>query len=276
MLKIGYNSNGFAHHRLDDALAFLADLGYDAVALTPDVGCLDPLTTTPLELRKLSARLAELGLTPVVETGARFLFDARRKHRPNLLEADDGREVRLTFLRRMVEWAHLLGAPVLSLWSGVLPEGQTREGARDRLTDALETLHALAVRRQVTLALEPEPGHFVETLADYREMRDHAPGLFRLTLDVGHVLATGECEPHEAMHTWRSEIVNLQLDDMRRGVHDHLAPGAGDVDWPRLATAVEELDAEVPACFELSRDSHRFHELAPQALAFWRGLSRPA
>jgi L-ribulose-5-phosphate 3-epimerase len=33
-LRFGYGMNGFADHRLDDALAVIAELGYAGVALT--------------------------------------------------------------------------------------------------------------------------------------------------------------------------------------------------------------------------------------------------
>ena len=38
----GYNTNGFAHHRLEDTLRILADLGYGGVALTLDYTVLNP------------------------------------------------------------------------------------------------------------------------------------------------------------------------------------------------------------------------------------------
>jgi tRNA(Ile)-lysidine synthase len=41
-LRFGYGTNGFANHRLADALAVVAGLGYQGVALTLDHDHLDP------------------------------------------------------------------------------------------------------------------------------------------------------------------------------------------------------------------------------------------
>ena len=42
-LRFAYNTNGAANHRLGDAVALVADSGYDGVALTLDHHHLDPM-----------------------------------------------------------------------------------------------------------------------------------------------------------------------------------------------------------------------------------------
>ncbi|RMH05015.1 MAG: sugar phosphate isomerase/epimerase [Planctomycetota bacterium] len=264
MVRLGYNSNGFPHHRLEDALPWLAELGYRAVAITPDVPHLDPRYAAAAEVRRIGRLCAELDLAVVLESGARYLLDPRRKHRPNLLEPDDARDLRLKFLRHMVEWCDLLGARVLSFWSGVVPAGQSEAGARARLADGCANLAALAERYGVTLALEPEPGHLISTVDDWLGFRAEAPAGLRLCLDLGHLLVTGEREPAAALRELAGEIATVQLDDMRRGDHVHRAPGEGEIDFLSVAAALRDLPEDLCACWELSRDGHRFHELAPR------------
>ena len=37
-MRLGYNTNGLAHHRLVDAIDLLADEGYQSIAITLDAG----------------------------------------------------------------------------------------------------------------------------------------------------------------------------------------------------------------------------------------------
>ena len=93
-LRFGYGTNGLTNHRLADALALLADLGYTGVALTLDHCHLDPYAPNTAGQVAAARRLFERhGLAVVVETGARYLLDPRRKHAPTLL--DDEANVRV-------------------------------------------------------------------------------------------------------------------------------------------------------------------------------------
>ena len=108
-MYLAYNTNGLAHHRLDEALRMLADLGYGGVAITPDVPHLDLLRSDESDWERTRALLDQLKLKSVVETGARYVLDPRRKHWPNLCTPDDAAaERRLDWYRRACRLANAL------------------------------------------------------------------------------------------------------------------------------------------------------------------------
>src|SRR3982750_1097918 len=113
-MRLGYNTNGLAHHRLLDAIDRLADEGYESVAITLDAGALDPYEEPTALARQVGAVRSALdarGLARVVETGARYLLNPRAKHDPTLMDADPARRaVRIDFLRRAIDLAGELGA----------------------------------------------------------------------------------------------------------------------------------------------------------------------
>ena len=192
-MRLGYNTNGFTSHALDDALEVIAEIGYRSVGLTLDHYALNPFAADcGAQVARCRRRLESLDLTPVIETGARFLLDPRRKHRPTLLEDDAAaRRVRIDFLERAVDMASELGAPAMSFWSGAGPEGASADALDDRLVAALEPLAERAARRGVVLAFEPEPGMHVTSMGDFDRIRARVPHpAFRLTLDVGHAHLT--------------------------------------------------------------------------------------
>jgi sugar phosphate isomerase/epimerase len=261
--RLGYNTNGFAHHRLDDALRIMAELGYRAVALTPDANHLPPDRATTADLRALRALLGELDLAVVVETGARYVLDARRKHRPTLLERDAAdRARRLDYLERCARIAAELGGDTVSLWSGIPTADVTRDDAWRHLVDGVAQLGRRLEPLGVRIAFEPEPGMLVETLAQWEALRDAvgAPD-FGLALDVGHVPVTETCSAGDAIRRYGAALRTVHLDDSRDRVHEHLQVGEGELDWTDIVRALREVRFDGIAAFELSRHSHA----APQA-----------
>ncbi len=271
MARIYYNTNGFAFHRLDDVIRILAELGYDGVALTPDVHHLDPFHTTTDEVRAFRVALEAHGLGVVIETGARFVLDPRRKHRPSLLDEPEDAARRVDFLHRCVDLAADVAAPVVTLWSGNGPDGLTDEGMVERLTSGLRSVCAHGAQRGVRIGFEPEPGMAVETAAQWTAVRDAVdhPAL-GLTLDVGHVLANCEGDPADVIREHAADLLVLQVDDHRAGVHEHLAFGDGEVEFPAVGAAVRESGFTGPIEVELSRHSATAPATAADSIAFLR------
>ena len=280
MFRLAYNTNGLAHHRLDDALRLLADLGYEGVALTPDVGALDPLRLDPRAVERTRATCEELGLAIAVESGARFVLDPRRKHFPTLVERDpEDRARRVDFLVRTLTLAREIGADVVSFWAGAAPEGVSGDAASaagdnveavwTRLVDGVRAVLDAARERGVALAFEPEPGMFVERPSGYLELcrRLGADGDdLGLCLDVGHLLCTGDVPVGPVIEAFGPRLAQVHLDDIAGGVHEHRMFGEGDLDLGAALRALIATGYRGLAAVELSRDSHRGAWAAEQAL----------
>jgi sugar phosphate isomerase/epimerase len=270
-MLLGYNTNGFAHHRLEDALAVLAELGYQSVALTLDHHALNPYDADlPRQLAAVRRLLGPLSLRSVVETGARFLLDVRRKHQPTLVSAAaPDRERRLDFLRRAVDVARALGSDAVSFWSGTPLDDAPREEPLARLVEGCCRLCDYAAERDVRLAFEPEPGMFIDTMDRFAELHERVghPS-FGLTLDVGHLHCQREEPIADHIRRWRHLLWNVHIEDMRRGVHDHLMFGEGEIDFPPVLRALDEVGYASGIHVELSRHSHNAVETARRALAY--------
>lgn len=262
-MLLGYHSNSLQNHRLDDALQLLATNGFAAVAITPDTCHLDPVATTDRELDAVAARLRELELHPVMETGARFLLDPAHKHEPTLMTRDRAaRDRRLEYSAQVAAMGARLGARVLSFWTGI--DRQPGDDSRDRMLDGIRETCRRVRAEGLEPALEPEPGMALETVADWRAVRDQlGAGAPSLTLDVGHVYAVPEGDPVELVRSCVSFLAQVHLEDMRHGIHEHLLPGSGDVDFQGVLSALKSGGYDHAVCFELSRSSH----CAPAAMA---------
>lgn len=273
-LRFAYNTNGTAHHRLDDAIDLIAEAGYQGVALTLDIHHLDPFAESwRPEAQRVSSRLQRLGLGSVIETGARFLLDPKAKHEPTLVSGDAaGRARRIGFLKRAVDIAAILHSEAVSFWAGVPKPGIDPAEAQGWLREGLSEIVAYAAAQDVVACLEPEPGMLIETLDDYAVL--DLPGL-KLALDTGHCLVTGERDPAVAVAEFADRIGTVAIEDMARGVHIHLPFGEGDMDVPGVLAALDAIRFDRLICVELSRESHRADLMVPASLKYLRDCRNP-
>jgi L-ribulose-5-phosphate 3-epimerase len=271
-VRFGYGTNGFANHRLDDALAVIADLGYAGVALTLDHHHLDPYARDlARRVQAVGARLDRLGLSVVIETGARYLLDPWRKHAPTLL--DDNPAARLDFLGRAIRIGADLGAEAVSLWAGTRPPAVPPTVAWERLVRGCHQVVAEADAAGTLLGFEPEPGMLVQTIDDWFTLRDRLgePGCLGLTLDIGHCRCVEPRPVPDCVARAGPYLVNVQIDDMRRGVHEHLEFGAGEVDFPAALGALSGTGYRGLVAVELPRHAHAAPGVARASLTFLNG-----
>ncbi|MGB3848498.1 MAG: sugar phosphate isomerase/epimerase family protein [Tunicatimonas sp.] len=264
-LRYAWNTNGCANHRLYDAIELVADAGYDGLALTLDWHHFDPFADDwQRQAERLRSTLDDKKLGSVIETGARFLLNPKIKHEPTLINPErEGREHRVAFLKRAVDIAAILASEAVSFWAGVRQPEVSSEQANRWLSEGISELLDYAVERKVTLAVEPEPGMQIETIADLERIKSQLSSDDReqlaLALDVGHVWVTGEMDPAEAVHQYGKSCGTAAIEGMNRGVHEHLPVTQGDMDIPAIIRRFQEVGFDKLICVELSRDSHRAH-----------------
>jgi len=275
-MLLGYNTNGFAFHRLKDAVLILHELGYSAVGLTLDVHHLNPFDAGPeISAQRLRNVLDRFGMRCVVETGARFLLDSRRKHQPTLVDpSETERSKRIDFLLTSLQLASLLGADAVSFWAGTPPDGCADDLARERLLQSLPPLLKKAKSIGVPLALEPEPGMAVATAEQGMEIvrRVGDPSL-GLTIDVGHVHCNSEGDVPAILRSVGDRLLNVHLEDMKAGVHDHLMFGEGEMEFPPIFEALKAIGYSKGVYVELSRHAHDAVVAAATAMAFLKPLA---
>jgi len=273
MLRLGYNTNGFACHTLESSLQIISKLGYAGVAITLDNYILNPMDP---DLDKKLAAVKELlrrySLTCVIETGARFLLDPWQKHEPTLISPSaDARHTRLEFLKKALYIAAKLDAESLSFWSGKKQRDEDDNRAWEWLISGCQELIELARRYAMPLGFEPEPGMFLENLAQYKKLKESVNAdQFGLTLDVGHAFLTEEITIGDCIRKFKREIKNIHIEDMQKGIHQHLFFGDGEIDFRDIFNALNDIGYTGLINVELSRHSHDAVVIAKQAFNFLR------
>jgi len=270
-LKLGYNTNGMAHHDPMEALQLLADTGFRSVAITVDHGWLSPRSPQrDIQLQQFHHFLQTHQISSVIETGARFLLDARTKHSPTLLDPDSSRvEKRIDFLKYCIDVGIELGSDCVSLWSGVRPEEITFNTGLERLVKNLSPIVEYAESRGIDLGFEPEPGMLIDTTGRFERLLHliDSPRL-RMTMDIGHLFCLSEVPIANYIERWHDQLVNIHIEDMQAGIHEHLMFGEGQIYFPPVIESLKEANYRGGVHIELSRHSHDAANIVRQAFAF--------
>ncbi|QDU80426.1 L-ribulose-5-phosphate 3-epimerase UlaE [Polystyrenella longa] len=282
-MYLGYNTNGLAfHHWPDASIDLLAEAGYKAVGITLDHHCLNPFQderSLAAEIDEVREKLSACGMKSVIETGARFLLDPRSKHEPTLITpSETGRQQRIEFLKRAIDISAELEADAVSFWAGV-PRGEETDFEQrwKWLVEGCRKVTEYAESKAVKIAFEPEPGMLVESFEQFQQLKDAVDSpLFGLTVDIGHVQCVEPRPIPDYLREWGPHVFNIHIEDMVRGVHDHLRFGEGEIDFVSVLQALAEVDYAGGLYVELSRHSHMAPDVLAESIDFLQAKAESA
>ncbi len=243
MIKLAFSTNAFKKNTLEDAIRAIAEIGYRGVELMADVPHAYPPDMPPERRKAVAHLIASRGLG-VSNVNAFTLFAAGDTYHPTWIEDDPKqRDLRVIHTLASLELAREFGAKTVSLQPGgpLIGTGLSRKQAGERFTEGLSKVLPLAQEYQVTLAIEPEPGLFIETAHEYLEFaRDYFPNekWIRMNCDIGHLFCVGE-NPAEVIRTMPEHVAHVHLEDIGKNrVHQHLTPGKGAIDFAAVFDAL--------------------------------------
>jgi sugar phosphate isomerase/epimerase len=256
MPQLAFSTNAFKKNTFEDALRAIAGIGYTGVELMADLHHAYPPLMTPARTAEIRALLAELKLT-VSNVNAFTLFACGDTYNPTWIEGSASeRRRRVEHTLNAVRVAADFDCRTVSLQPGgpMIGTGLTRGEAGRRFAEGLEQCVDLANEKGVILAVEPEPGLFIQTAAEYLEFKREFfkdVAAVQMNCDTGHLFCCGE-DPAEVIRNHAEHIAHVHVEDIGANrVHQHLTPGKGAMDFPAIFEAVERVGYRRPVTVEL-------------------------
>jgi len=196
--ETGFRTSGLRHIPLKQALEGISEAGYSTVEFClehPEASC---------DTLKLAG---DSGLTI-----SAISYHGKR----------DDPEERLRRGRRAIDLACRCGVEVVVL-------GSPLTGMESFLREAAE-LYDLCIDKGIKPAWETEPGTVLDSLEEFRTLIQPLGDTAGMNLDAGHLHLQGTCTA-ETIENLGKRIHHVHVEGMLSGVHRHLIPGMGNIDW---------------------------------------------
>jgi sugar phosphate isomerase/epimerase len=249
MFRLAFSSNAFKKNTLAQAIDSIARTGYAGVEVMADVPHALPGKLDAAQIADIRRQI-EGGGQLCSNVNAFTLFACGDTYHPTWIEADESlRATRVEHTIRSLELAAALGAKTVSLQPGGPLIGTTlsRQEAGKLFADGLSKVLPRAKALNILLAIEPEPGLFIQSAAEYLDFKQaffaDEPQVM-MNCDIGHLFCVGE-DPADVIRDMPSQIAHVHLEDIGKNrVHQHLTPGKGVIDFPRVFQALTDIHYE--------------------------------
>jgi sugar phosphate isomerase/epimerase len=273
-MKLAFSTNAFRRYSLIDAIAILADAGYEGVEIMADVPHAYPVGLTDKDIKEIAAALSRRRLEISNINAFMHHADGDTYH-PTWIESDPAlRAKRVDYTLRCIDLAEKLGARTISTEPGGPLEGLTPEEGFTIFREGLAAVEDRAREKGVRILIEPEPELLIENSTQFVNFFEGLDGnVFGLNFDIGHFYCVGE-DPAVLVGELKSCTHHYHLEDIAASrKHYHLMPGDGAIDIPGVLSAIDATGYAGFVTVELYTYEDRPADAAREAIAYLRTIS---
>ena len=218
--------------------------GYDGIELALEENGPTGMSSTPQDWADIKKHADDLNL-PIHSVATGLLWGS-----PPTSDDEAVREKAITIVEKQLDMAKALGAEAILVVPGAVnvsfvPNFQPVQYdiAYDRALTALNRLKPKAEALQIKIGIENVWNQFLLSPLEMRDLIDKINSPYvGAYFDVGNVLATGL--PEQWIRILGKRIVKVHFKDYRKdagGLHGFVDLLAGDVNWPEVMKAFQEV-----------------------------------
>jgi len=256
----------FQGWRLEDAFAFIKDVGYDGVEIAPFTLAERVEQISADERERIKGLAEKFGLEIV---GLHWLLVSPPGL--HLTTPDDSvREQTKAYFRELIRFCADLGGKIMVVGSPKqrsLVPGDTYEAAWERAKNFFAELLPLAEEHEITFCIEALPGEtdFIPTLDEaLRFVREMNHPNLQTMVDVKSAVNEG-LRLDEAVRKAAPHLRHVHANDANK-----LGPGMGEVDFTPLARALKEVNYDGFVSVEVFDFSPGAERIARESLDYLR------
>lgn len=239
MMKLSIATSVYLNYRLQDAIHYVAEAGYDGIDIWGGRPHVYRRDYSPVELQQIRDLLEANHLRLVSFMPAFFRYPHSLSS-PNEVVRQDS----LEYMRLCLENAVALRANTLLIVPGRSLHGQGVAEARKRLVDSIAVICRYAEPYDMRLVLEPAnrmvtdlvntAGHALEVIAEIGD------GRLGVVLDSGHINLVDETA-REAIEKLGSRLLQVHVNDNDGVTQQNLVPGEGNFDFEEMIRALRRI-----------------------------------